>query len=358
MPSFIKSNNIFCLSPSHRSFSRANISNIKINSFSENSNIESLNNSNSSRIIHPLKFNRLKKLKEINKKNFDTIPNINMDEIMSIDNYNAILTESMANYRTESVSLALETEEEKKIKEKKDNKGNKENKDDKDDIISELDKSIEKSETKIIVDENLLDSSTIRVGIKLKDYISPLDSLDIINTNRFIYDNINSSLVHIQKLFYNKAIKSIENYEKTNKKMLKIKVSSLGVGPKNKESGGLKKFSSIIAETVNEEIEKEDNEEVYDEITQNYLDKKKEKEKEKEKLKQKKSKNKKNDLLAKIRITKLDDWELYGTYKYSLKNFPEGREQFSLRYNSIDAVLFGGMVSNKNNYLWTLDPSK
>ena len=48
--------------------------------------------------------------------------------------------------------------------------------------------------------------------------------------------------------------------------------------------------------------------------------------------------------------------ELFGNYVYCTKNFPESREQFTLTYDLYDVVLFGGMSSNKNNIVWTLDP--
>jgi len=51
-----------------------------------------------------------------------------------------------------------------------------------------------------------------------------------------------------------------------------------------------------------------------------------------------------------------DDMELYAYYKYSFKNFPEGREQFTFDYNLSDLILFGGIVTNKNNHIWILDP--
>ena len=50
--------------------------------------------------------------------------------------------------------------------------------------------------------------------------------------------------------------------------------------------------------------------------------------------------------------------ELFGTYiANGSKNFPEGREQFSLSSDMFDVILFGGITTNKSHDLWSLDPS-
>jgi len=48
--------------------------------------------------------------------------------------------------------------------------------------------------------------------------------------------------------------------------------------------------------------------------------------------------------------------EFYGNYHYGNKNFPEGREQFTLSYDLFDVLLFGGIVTNKSQCIWSLDP--
>ena len=100
-------------------------------------------------------------------------------------------------------------------------------------------------------------------------------------------------------------------------------------------------------------MEKEGEEEAGEE--DDYLEKKKEKEKQKQKkLKQNRQIE---DAKVKKRSQKNDDYELYAEYKYSNKIFPEGREQFTFKYNLVDVVMFGGLIMNKNNNnLWTFDP--
>ncbi len=48
---------------------------------------------------------------------------------------------------------------------------------------------------------------------------------------------------------------------------------------------------------------------------------------------------------------------MFGYYVYSQKLFPEGREQFSFSYDNSDAIVYGGLITNKSNKVWKLDPS-
>jgi hypothetical protein len=54
-------------------------------------------------------------------------------------------------------------------------------------------------------------------------------------------------------------------------------------------------------------------------------------------------------------VENVDEYNLLGYYYYS-KIFPECRQQFSWHYDGTDSVLFGGLVSNKSNDVWTFDP--
>jgi len=282
-------------------------------------------------------------LKNYKSKNFNENTK-SAEELISLEKYNTVKTETMGKYRHETVQKD-EDEGEKNVNNNNNNKS----------IASS---GVHNTMSREMIN-NLNDCSIIHVNIREKSFINPHDSMDIINTNKFIYDNISTSLIDIQKIFYYKTIKSIEHYHKWRKKMQKVRVSTLV--PKNVESMGINKNAgSVISETVNEEPDKENKEEEGDDLFGEFRDDYIEKKKEKEKLKQKKLQHKKekDEMKLKNRVLKLDDYELYATYKYSVKNFPEGREQFSFRYNLVDIVLFGGLVINKtNNYLWTLDPS-
>lgn len=50
--------------------------------------------------------------------------------------------------------------------------------------------------------------------------------------------------------------------------------------------------------------------------------------------------------------------ELYVQFMYSSKIFPEGREQFTFSYENGEAILFGGMITNKSNKMWKFNPAK
>lgn len=50
--------------------------------------------------------------------------------------------------------------------------------------------------------------------------------------------------------------------------------------------------------------------------------------------------------------------ELYCYFNYAKNQFPESREQFTLSYDFFYVILFGGIVSNKSNTVWSLDPGK
>ncbi len=275
------------------------------------------------------------------KNKVSKTPNIDVKkiEIITIDNYNAIKTETMAQYKHDNKQRSDEDDE-------KNGKNNNNS------LISS-------GKGSSISRENSYahESSLIQVNVKEKSFLNPSESIDIIKTNRFIHDNISSSLIDIQKIYYDKTIKSIEYLKNCNKKMQKVRVSVL-VSKNAEVPTTVKTNGNLITEVVNEDPEKEKEEEdenLFDEFRDDYILKKKEKEKQKIKNLQ----VKKDEVKSKNRITKVDDWQLYATYKYSSKNFPEGREQFSFRYNLVDIVLFGGLVMNKtNNYLWVLDPSR
>ena len=72
----------------------------------------------------------------------------------------------------------------------------------------------------------------------------------------------------------------------------------------------------------------------------------------------KKLKKKKEDNRFRNKIIRPGEMELYACYKTGQKNFPEGREQFAFNYNISEIILFGGIVTNKSNNVWVLDPCK
>jgi hypothetical protein len=289
--------------------------------------------------------------KENTNSSFDNNLNSpkNINNLVSIAKYNSVKTETMAKYRIEII---------KKEEEKDDDKlnGN----------LFGNQSSVESSKNSM---EGKLCDYDIQINIKDKNFAGPEESKDVISTNKFIYDNLSGSLFDIQKIIYDKTIKDIEHYNDCKHKMKKIRVSSLVpkttqekiIVPKPTEQ------NNIIEEQVNEEnanVNKEDGEngegaEGGEAEEDDYMEKKKEK----EKLKQKKLKQTREKEEIKVKrnsiIHRSIENDFYAEYRYSSKIFPEGREQFSLKYNLIDCVMFGGLVTNKNNNnVWRLDPCK
>lgn len=267
---------------------------------------------------------------------YNNAGNSNNNNIISIDKFNNVKTETMTKYRTE-------------VKRKEEEK-------DDDKINGNLfgNQSVVESSNKTMENKNLYDNNLIQINVKEKNFGNPEESKDVINTNKFIYDNLSGSLFDIQKILYDKTVKDIEHYNKCKQKMQNIRVSTL-VPKTNAEKIAVKQTEkSVITEEANEEnMEKE---EVEGEEEDDYLEKKKEKEKQKQK-KLKQNREKEENKMKNRNILKADDYELYAEYKYSYKQFPEGREQFSMKYNLVDAVMFGGLVMNKNNNnVWILDP--
>ena len=134
---------------------------------------------------------------------------------------------------------------------------------------------------------------TIRILEKDKSYKNPLDSLIIIRKNNLIFDEIS-------KLNYERQADSIDesinNYEKM---YMKYKIPKIKI---NGEKESLSKEKEIIFKQKN--------------------------------------------LISLIENNEIKEIKFYCFFKYSNKNFPEGREQFSicLKDNN-ELLLFGGITS-------------
>ena len=351
----------------------------------------------------------------VNINNTSIINNNNNQDIIrnliSIDKFNNIKSETMEKYKFEKVSKHS-------VKEEVNLDGN----------LFGNQSSVEHTKTSDQI-KKLYDCG-IKVNVEDKNFCNPGESKDVIDTNKFIYDNLKGSLFDIQKIVYDKTINDIEKYNTFKKQMKNIRISTLipktsaekmmmanakltgtekGVLEENsnaningneeiqngeKKEGEIKelidgeiknseegkKNGKVDGEEEGEEgsgdnmelenaEEENKNQELLQEkgevVEDDYMEKKKEKEKlkqnknkkitekeEKEKEKEKDNKNKNRNVL------KIEN-EFYAEYKYSTKIFPEGREQFSLKYNLVDCVMFGGLVTNKNNnYVWKLDPCR
>lgn len=156
---------------------------------------------------------------------------------------------------------------------------------------------------------SLNEESILKVSIPAVDYRNPYQSLSILRQNHIIYDEISKNFLHRQKDLFDDSIKAFEGYTMKYKvKMPKIRV--LNVAPKVS-------FEIPVIDCVDEK--------------------------------------KKKDLPALPPIPQ-NGLKLFAYYRYPNKNFPGGREQFSLAMNGGEIILVGGMSSSmKSMSVWSLN---
>ena len=156
------------------------------------------------------------------------------------------------------------------------------------------------------------DDSNLRINVRKTDYPDPYQSLGIIKHNNHIFNEISKDLLYRQTDLFNKQIINIQKYEKKNK----VKMPKLSV---NRSS------------TIGFEIPVVD-------LTDKKL----------------------KDLTPNIPIIpQTGILKLLAYYKYPNKNFPEGREQFSLFMRNNEVFISGGISSNmKTLTIWSLNLAK
>lgn len=184
------------------------------------------------------------------------------------------------------------------------------------------------------------ENSIMKVEVKDFDYKNPFESLKTLKKNKVIYDNINVSFLNRQKMFYDRALVGINRHLKLKATLPKVKVSNLM--PKGIDLSQIVNTANMMSPSSPNNIKQYNNQDSSG------------------KKSAKKNKNKKNEVIIQASqiISSSNNLQLYANYVYANKNFPEGREQFTLNYNLVDLVLYGGIASNKNNNIWSLDPSK
>ena len=151
--------------------------------------------------------------------------------------------------------------------------------------------------------------AAIKIGINDMAYPNPFKSLGIINKNHVIYDDINKKILARQSDSFNKQIEEIQQYNmKFGTKMPKINIIDLS----------LKNSLNIPTNLAN-----------------------------------------KKNFLPTLKNKGKKDLKLFGYYKYPNKNFPEGREQFSICIKNGEILISGGITSNKQFMtIWSLNIPK
>jgi len=157
--------------------------------------------------------------------------------------------------------------------------------------------------------------ATVPDGV-IVEYYNPLDSLNILKKNSEIMNKIQNEFDNRTKHLLTKSLFEVNKNLEYQKKVPKnIKVTALAFKTENQ--------NDIIIEEKNMEKKKESTE-----IT----------------------------ILPKLSNSGSQKHvEMYGSYVFSRKNFPEGREQFTLTNDLFDVILFGGISANKSHQMWSLD---
>ena len=153
--------------------------------------------------------------------------------------------------------------------------------------------------------------SLIKIGVNQMEYPNPIKSLGIIRNNQNIFSELNKNNLTRQSESFNKQIEEINHINlKYGKKMPKVHITDIL----------LKEPSNIPVINI---------------------------------AKKKKSVN----LLTILEKSK-KDLKLFSYYKYPIKNFPEGREQFSICRQDNDIIIAGGISTKmKSLAIWRLNIS-
>ena len=155
------------------------------------------------------------------------------------------------------------------------------------------------------------EDSNLKIIVSEPDYPNPFQSLGVIKHNNHIFNEISRDYLYRQSDLFNKQIRNIQKYEKKHKiKMPKISVGSSNVG-----------FDIPVVDLTD--------------------------------------KKSKDISTALPHIPQSGNLKLLAYYKYPNKNFPEGREQFSVFLRTNEIFISGGICSNmKSLSIWSLNLEK
>ena len=155
------------------------------------------------------------------------------------------------------------------------------------------------------------EDSNLKIIVSEPEYPNPFQSLGVIKHNNHIFNEISRDYLYRQSDLFNKQIRNIQKYEKKHKiKMPKISVGSSNVG-----------FDIPVVDLTD--------------------------------------KKSKDISTALPHIPQSGNLKLLAYYKYPNKNFPEGREQFSVFLRTNEIFISGGISSNmKSLSIWSLNLEK
>ena len=211
-------------------------------------------------------------------------------KIIEFDQYNSVLSRSLDNYKSKGIE--------------------------RDDLYSrKYYQRINDMENINLTEKNIKKNVSLKNKLKINindiNYKNPFQSLNIINDNNSVFNEISKDVLVRQRNLYEKTVESREgNLRKFNIKMPKIKVSNL-------------------------------NPKIGDEIAMINLVGNKEE-------------NKNGNMFPSIPSS--GDLKLFSYFRYPNKNFPEGRLHFSLCIKETNIIISGGLSSTmKTMQLWSLN---
>ena len=208
-------------------------------------------------------------------------------KIIAFDKYNSVLSKSLNHYKSKGIT---------------------------EDELSDRDNEVQNTSNNK-QDENIKKNSSSKNKLKINindiNYKNPFQSLNVINDNNLVFNEISKDVLVRQRNLYDKRVENLEgNLRKFNVKMPKIKVSNLN--PKMGDAISMLNFVN------NEE-------------------------------------NKNSNLFPLIPNTSRE-LKLFSYFRYAYKNFPEGRQQFSLCMKENNIIISGGLSSNmKTMQIWSLN---
>ena len=213
-------------------------------------------------------------------------------KIIEFEQYNSVLSRSLDNYKSKGIEG--------------------------DDLYSRKYKNYQRindMENINLTEKNIRKNASLKNKLKINindiNYKNPFQSLNIINDNNSVFNEISKDVLVRQRNLYEKTVESREgNLRKFNIKMPKIKVSNL-------------------------------NPKIGDEIAMINLVGNKEE-------------NKNGNMFPSIPSS--GDLKLFSYFRYPNKNFPEGRLHFSLCIKETNIIISGGLSSTmKTMQLWSLN---
>ena len=156
------------------------------------------------------------------------------------------------------------------------------------------------------------ENSKLKIIVPKEDYPNPFQSLGVIKSNRHLYDEISKDYLFRQSDLFNKKIKDIQKYKN---KLGSIKMPKIHISESNNKG----MFDIPVID-----------------------------------LSDKKTKENSHGLTH--ILPQSGRLKLYTYYKYPNKNFPEGREQFSLFMKGNEIIISGGITTNmKTLTIWGLN---